>query len=400
MNVLFLTLVKIKEFEQPNIYLDLLREFSKRNHKVYICTPIENKDNIPTRLRNKNNTTLLQVKIGNYFNTQKIEKGITLLTLEKNYLSAIKNYFDNIKFDMVLYSTPPITFSKVINYIKKRDDALSYLLLKDIFPQNAVDMDMMSKDSIIYKYFRRKERQLYKISDYIGCMSEGNKSYLLKHNNIEHYKVEICPNCISTKDLPFNNTINLRKEIGIPENEVVFLYGGNLGEAQGIDFILKCLTRNEQKPSGFIVIVGQGTKYYILNNWYKKNKPKHSILLEYLPTEQYNNLVMVCDVGLIFLDHRFTIPNFPSRILSYMIAKLPILAATDPNTDLGTVIENAGFGYWCASNDEQKFIDTMKLFYDRTNRVKMGIKGFEYLKKNYSSEVAYKTIINHYKHNA
>ena len=65
-----------------------------------------------------------------------------------------------------MYSTPPITFADVIAYVKKRDGAKSYLLLKDIFPQNAVDIGMMAKrglKSIIYKLFKKKEEKLYRI---------------------------------------------------------------------------------------------------------------------------------------------------------------------------------------------------------------------------------------------
>lgn len=57
------------------------------------------------------------------------------------------------------------------------------------------------------------------------------------------------------------------------------------------------------------------------------------------------------------MDHRFTIPNFPSRVLSYMQAKIPVLACTDSNTDIGKIIEEAGFGSWCESNDVNGFVE-------------------------------------------
>ena len=62
-----------------------------------------------------------------------------------------------------MYSTPPITFCRAVDYVKKRDNAQTYLLLKDIFPQNAVDIGMMSKQGIkgiLYKFFREKEKRL------------------------------------------------------------------------------------------------------------------------------------------------------------------------------------------------------------------------------------------------
>jgi glycosyltransferase involved in cell wall biosynthesis len=103
-------------------------------------------------------------------------------------------------------------------------------------------------------------------------------------------------------------------------------------------------------------------------------------------------MVGACDVGLIFLDHRFTIPNFPSRLLAYMQAKLPVLAVTDPNTDIGKVIIEGGFGLWCESDDASQFAKVVERIADY-DRCGMGNKGFEYLIEHYSVESSYQTII-------
>ena len=113
--------------------------------------------------------------------------------------------------------------------------------------------------------------------------------------------------------------------------------------------------------------------------------------LDSLPKEDYDKMVAACDVGMIFLDHRFTIPNFPSRLLSYMQAGLPVLACTDPNTDVGQVIEQGGFGKWCESNDTAAFsaaVDALLC----ADLGEMKENAVEYLKENYSVESAYKTI--------
>ena len=57
------------------------------------------------------------------------------IMIEYQYLIAIKKHFKNVKFDMVMYSTPPITFNKIIKYFKTRQNSKTYLILKDIFPQ-------------------------------------------------------------------------------------------------------------------------------------------------------------------------------------------------------------------------------------------------------------------------
>ena len=119
----------------------------------------------------------------------------------------------------------------------------------------------------------------------------------------------------------------------------VFVYGGNLGKPQGIPFLIKCLESQKNNNQVYFLVVGDGTEYDELDDYYKKSHQENFKLMKRLPKEDYDTLVAACDVGMLFLDYRFTIPNFPSRLLSYMQAKLPVLACTDLNTDVGSVIE-------------------------------------------------------------
>ena len=305
-----------------------------------------------------------------------------------------------MKFDLVLYTTPPITFVSAVEYIKRRDNADTYLMLKDIFPQNAVDIGMMSTSGIkgiLYTYFRNKEKRLYKISNHIGCMSPANVRYILKHNPELNPKiVEICPNTTVIEDTGVNeNTrLEIRGKYNIPLNKKVFIYGGNLGKPQGISFLVECLKKCKEKDC-FFLIVGQGTEYKRIEQYINEEKPCNCKLMKVLPSNEFQTMVAACDVGMIFLDHRFTIPNFPSRLLSYMKSKVPVLAVTDPNTDIGEIIVEGRFGWWCESNDAEEF--SRKIEYiislDQSQINLMKKNEFKYLKEKYGVDVAYKTIM-------
>ena len=190
------------DINQRGIYTDLVRELSERGINVYVVSPRQKRENLPTELSKKGNINILKVKTGNITSTKSfVEKGISTIRIENQYLSAIKKYFKNVKFDMVLYSTPPITFNKILKYFKTKQNSKTYLMLKDIFPQNAVDIQVMKKGSFLWRYFRNKEINLYKNSDMIGCMSKGNVDYILKYNDfIKKDKVEIFPNAIKPLD--------------------------------------------------------------------------------------------------------------------------------------------------------------------------------------------------------
>lgn len=396
-NILFLSFIRYNTMNVHDFYADILRNYIRDGHHVYVVTPVESKYNVETSVLKEEGCDILQVKIGGYFNVNSVRKGITLIEIEYQVISAIKKYWSNIKFDLVLYATPPISFARVIQYIKKRDGAASYLLLKDIFPQNAVDLGMMSKTglkSVLYKFFRYQEKQLYKNSDMIGCMSQANVDYVIEHNpEVDPKIVEICPNCIEPQDMTIvpEDRIELRKKYAIPLEKKVFVYGGNLGEPQGVPFIIECLRAEQNNPKAFFLVVGAGSEFNKLKKFYDEERPKNMLLLNKLPKDDYDRMVAACDVGLIFLDHRFTIPNFPSRLLSYMQAKLPVLAATDPNTDIGKVIVNGGFGWWCESNDVKAFSELVEQALD-ADYEQMKVNETRYLYENYTDKIVYNRI--------
>jgi glycosyltransferase involved in cell wall biosynthesis len=397
LKILFLSVTNIDNINQRNIYPDLIRQFIKNNHFLYIVSPAERHMNKRTSLYEGEGYKILQIQTLNIQKTNIIEKGISTLSIGYLFKNRIKKYFGDVNFDLIIHSTPPITFSSVIQYYKKNYKPIVYLLLKDIFPQNAVDLGFFRKNSFIYKYFRKKEKELYKISDYIGCMSLANVDYLLKNNPfLTKEKVEINPNSIelSKSSLSVNVEIPNFEKL---KDKVIFVYGGNLGKPQGIEFLLNAIDACNDLTNAFFLIIGSGTEEEKINRWFKKSNPINSMIINQLPRAQYDSVLKLCDVGLIFLNPDFTIPNYPSRILSYMENKMPILCATDEISDVGLDAEQHQYGLWCKSGDLDIFKNhIISLINDKTLRNKMGNNGYQFLKNKFDVKISYEVIMSHF----
>lgn len=380
-----------------------MRKFRDEGHSVCMIYPNERRSGLPTDLVNEDGIQCLGVRTLNVQKTNVIEKGIGQLLLESQFKSALKKYFQGVKFDLILYSTPPITFNNVIKYAKKVSGgkAITYLLLKDIFPQNAIDLGMLSKDGIkgiLYKMFRKKEEELYRISDYIGCMSPANVEYVLKHNpSVNRSKVEVAPN---SYDIPAISEITdkdaIRRKYNLPTNKPIFIYGGNMGRPQGIPFLVDCMKAIKDREDCHFLLVGDGTEYPKLEAFVKENNPKSVSVFRRLPKEDYDALAAACDVGLIFLDYRFSIPNYPSRLLPYLMGKKPIIAATDPNCDTGSIAEDNGYGFYCPSNSVEDFVKVVDKMLV-SDRKQMGKNAYQYFLNNYTTEYTYNAIVKHLK---
>lgn len=393
---------RITDIERRGIYSDLLRKFRSEGWGVYIVAPRERSLGMPTELVVNNNVHILGVKTLNLQKTSTIEKGIGQVSVEFLYKKAIKKYLKGIQFDLILYSTPPITFPKVVSYLKRHNPAAkTYLLLKDIFPQNAVDIGMMTKTGVkgvLYMFFRKKEKKLYALSDFIGCMSPANVEYVLKHNpEIDASRVEVAPNSVELTEAdlqPITDINAIRTRYGLPVDKPIFIYGGNLGKPQGIPFLIKCLDANSDRSDCHFLVIGTGTELPKIKAWFEERKPHSVTVMDGLPRKEYEELANSCDVGMIFLDHRFTIPNYPSRLLPYLMTKKPVLAVTDPICDTGKIAEENGYGLWCESNSVECFTSTVNKML-QSDMDEMGEKGNAFLKANYQVQNTYNTIVKH-----
>lgn len=231
-------------------------------------------------------------------------------------------------------------------------------------------------------------------------MSPANVQYLLKHNpEIAADRVEVAPNSV---ELNLNDNKNdndnqnvMREKYCLPTDKPIFIYGGNLGKPQGIPFLIQCMEANANREDCHFLIIGTGTELPRMKAWYEEKKPQSVIVMEGLPKEDYDKLVNACDVGLIFLDHRFSIPNYPSRLLPYLENKMPIIAATDANCDTGTLAEENGYGYWCESNSVDAFTNTVDKMI-KSDMKAMGEKGYKFLCENYLVQNTYNAIIRHF----
>ena len=398
MNILFLTLMKISSVYDEGIYMDLMRCFSQNGHRIYIVSPLEKKYNESPEVQEENRLSLLKCETGNLFNVGMFEKGISQLLLPFKYEKGIEKFFHGVKFDLILYSTPPISIAGLVKRLKRKHKAATYLMLKDIFPQNAVDIGLIG-DFTAKLLFKGKEKLLYRISDYIGCMSPANVEYLLRHNSeLSSTKVEVCPNSINVEQIEGikPDIKKIREKYKIPKDKLIFIYGGNLGLPQGIPFFLSCINRMKKEKEIHFVICGGGTEYGKLEKYITENESDNLTLLKTLSRTEYEELTSACDAGIILLDRRFTIPNFPSRLLSYMKASLPVLVCTDESSDMGEISEKNGFGKFCVSDDEEKFYKTAIMFKDKEMRKKAGKRAREYLEENYRVEKSYEVIMKHF----
>ena len=162
---------------------------------------------------------------------------------------------------------------------------------------------------------------------------------------------------------------------------------------ENIVALAKSLT--EHKDIIFFII-GDGTEKNKLESSISKEGLDNIIVKGRIPREDYNQLILAADVGLISLSEDFTIPNFPSKVLSYFASSIPVLASVDVHTDFGKMLQETNSGFWSeAGNTEDLKNKLLQLYHNSDLRKTMGENGHEHMKEHLLPLHAYKTISNY-----
>ncbi|UJP64456.1 glycosyltransferase family 4 protein [Mongoliitalea daihaiensis] len=391
MKVLFLMFAFPDMNKSFNMYTTLVEEFVNHGHEVTVVAPGIGKTGIYV----ENGIPVLRAQTLPIKNVPNYLKGISNVLLPFQFERALNQFYKEKSFDLVISPTPPITLVDLAAKIKRKFGNKFYLILRDIFPQNAVDLGFMKKEGLTHRYFRKKERKLYKEADYIGCMSQGNIDYVMKHNpEVSEVKLHELKNY----QKPYNGFGSdpqlLKKKYGIA-NKFVVVFGGNMGKPQQLENVLVLAESVIQFPDIVFLLLGEGVQINKIEAEAKSKGLTNIKIQRTIPKQEYQDLLSVCDIGLISLHKDFTIPNIPSKALDYFNVGIPVLASLDRATDFGKILDEEQSGMWSYAGDHQLFHENLlKLYQSPDLKSTMGQNGNTYFKRCLTPEIAYNTILN------
>jgi glycosyltransferase involved in cell wall biosynthesis len=392
-NILFLALGYPNADKTTNIYTDLIKEFHSQGHPVMVLAPALKKNDEGLRL--EAGIQVLRVPTLKLFKTNIIQKGLANILLPYQYKKALKKNNIALNFDLILITTPPITLSNLAGWIKKKTEAKVYLILRDIFPQNAVDLKIIRPSGLVHSFFRKKELELYNIADNIGCMSPANINYIKKHNpKLDSHKLHLLPNWENLPDpITKQSSESIKEKYGL-KNKFVVIFGGNLGKPQKMENIIRLAEKCTEIDDLVFFIIGDGTEKEKLMQLLAELKLPNVILENKIPRKEYNELLNAADIGLISLNEDFTIPNFPSKLLSYMGSKKAVLASIDLQTDFGLILEEINAGVWAEAGNTEQLKEKLLLLYNSSSlREQMGNNGYNHMISNLLPKHAYSKIM-------
>lgn len=380
------------------IMKDLAVAFRDNGHEVCVLTVIEDQLHykyISTGLLRDDGFDVLRIRTLPQRDVGYFRRGIAEILLPFIITSKTLKAFRNKSFDLIIVHTPPISLCHLIRVLKKKSACPVYLVLRDIHPQTGVDLSIFKENGIVYRYFRWIEKRLYALCDVIAAQSPANRDFILKKNpHLESHKVSVLYNFKIADEAPVIS-VNFKERFGV-KDKIVCLYGGNITSSQDLKELLciaeKCIKIKEV----VFLVIGFGKEKEMLLQKTQEKGLTNVIFENPLPLDSFTSLVYQCDIGLMFLNKKFTTHNFPGKMLDYMNASLPIVASVNKNNDIKKLIEDdAKCGFVHYEEDPEGVAESIKILAENPKRRKMlGENGRIYLENELNAQKAFEKIVS------
>ena len=250
-----------------------------------------------------------------------------------------KSPYANLRWDLIVWYSPTIFFGPFVYFLRKKNRCVAYLILRDIFPEWALDLGLMRK-GIAYYFFKSVAYFQYYVADYIGVQTKSNLEYF--RGSISLFpKLEVLNNW-QTASSNIGSSINLEKTM--LQGRKIAVYVGNMGIAQGMDVLLELAASLDDREDIGFIFVGRGSEVLRLKDLSRSLRLTNTLFFDEVDSSEMPGLLAQCFVGLVALDPRHKSHNIPGKFPTYLLSGLPVLATVNPKTDLAEIINEEKVG--------------------------------------------------------
>jgi glycosyltransferase involved in cell wall biosynthesis len=307
-----------------------------------------------------------------------------------NYLTfitqlAVRMLVTSSPRKVYLYTTNP-PFLGVIGAVVSLFRRHRYvILLHDAYPQMAVWVGTIKEGGLIERVWKLANRFAYRRAEQTIVLCDAAKTLVCENNGIDPSRVHVIPNWADGQTLypmPKADSQYARKN-GLIEPFTV-MYSGNLGLYYEFGTILDTAQNLRDEPFR-LVLIGSGGKKAWLTEQIRSRGLTNTTIHPYQPFETLNDSLTACDASLVTIAKGIEGISYPSKLYSSLAVGRPILAISEPHSDLRKLVEQEHLGRWVELGDADRLTGVIRdMMSDPESCRKMGLRAREVFQERYT----------------
>jgi colanic acid biosynthesis glycosyl transferase WcaI len=295
--------------------------------------------------------------------------------------------------DVIISYGPPLIGPLISSLIARRNHARLLTMVYDIYPDIAVEMGYLKNPALI-RAVRKLENLIYRRSDKIGVLSEGFRRTLIKEKGVAPEKVAVIPVWLDVRDIvPMSRDNPWRREMEIDPEKFVVLYAGTIGLVSGAEVVVEAARLLRSRQDILFLMVGEGQAKDRVGAMARESGLNNIRFLPFQPRERLCESQATADVSLVTLAPGRGKTSVPSKVLGYMAAARPVIAAVDKDCDTAELIRTSGCGLVVPPSQGEELTEAILHFYENPKeRVTCGGAGHRHFLKHFER----RAVLKHY----
>jgi glycosyltransferase involved in cell wall biosynthesis len=313
---------------------------------------------------------------------------INMLTIGASMFVRSLISFQSGDIVLVVTAPPSLPYTTVLAARMKRSTYT--VLLHDLYPDILVAVGKTKRGSLLSRIVDKANRWLYRGANRLIVVGRDMNNRVLEKLAGHDVPIEIIPNWADLDAIePTPRASNqLLIELGICD-KFVLMYAGNIGHPTDVETIIDAAELLHDDPSVHFVFVGSGAKKAWIDREVKERGLSNVSLLGQRPREEQNVFLNACDIGLVALVPGMIGTAMPSRTYNILAAGKPIIALTEPGSELSKVIDEERVGWHIIPRDPEALVRTIKKARADTSQLnEMGSRARAVAVEKYSPAIA------------
>lgn len=333
---------------------DICKGMAKNGFEVYVVTAqpsYTSSSPLASEYEYSDSIYIHRVSLGNNKGRDRLKTRLLgyLYFLWGSWLQS-KRLLNSRDFDFIItFHNPPLV--GVLGAYLAKKHKLSFIYIPyDIHPDILKATGWKLPSPIIWVW-ELINKYVFSRAEKIVVLSEGMKDILVNGKGVSPEKVKVIPLWALQEIAGVPDTSEIRRKISLNENELLFLYSGNMGTLHNLDPSLDAANLLRNLPVKFLFI-GDGIKKPHLLARIEEEKLKNVTVLPYQPEDRYLQILSVANACFVVIAPGLEKLNFPSRAFTFLSAGKPIIALMSEGADLAKLIIRAECG-WVVNNGKE-----------------------------------------------
>jgi colanic acid biosynthesis glycosyl transferase WcaI len=255
--------------------------------------------------------------------------------------------------NLIYSNTWPILATGILFLVSALRKIRVVASVQDVYPESMISQKKIGADKILVRIMRWIDGKIARSSYILIVISDAFKKIYVETRQVVPEKIRVIPNWVAAESVIPDSIAGaqLRNSFGISIRDFMMVYGGNIGEAAGVETLIRALHHLGDFEKVHLLIAGEGSSLEHCKELANSFGCKRITFISPWHETDKSAVLSAADLLMLPTKGKQSRYSMPSKMITYLLAARPIIALAFEDTDTAKEIKESNCG-WIVNPDD------------------------------------------------